>query len=162
MRLNLNVLYRSSRTGNREAGLYAILCFPIAPNDSSTIPQSHLYNNIMNILANKLCSSPLFLQLRYFASKMQASSTQKTKDSAGRRLGTCCLTPRYQKIRRRGGLPGRHPGPAAGVQMAQREQHHNRQRHDDPRQGGRPRTLPQGRVEKARVLLRGCDPGGTT
>lgn len=29
----------------------------------------------------------LTMQLRFEASKMQASSTQKTKDSAGRRLG---------------------------------------------------------------------------
>lgn len=45
----------------------------------------------MNILAhkiyNQLAINQLTTTLTYFASKMQASSTQKTKDSAGRRLG---------------------------------------------------------------------------
>jgi len=45
----------------------------------------------MNILAtkiyNQLAVNQLTTTLTYFASKMQASSTQKTKDSAGRRLG---------------------------------------------------------------------------
>ena len=45
----------------------------------------------MNILAtkiyNQLAVNQLTTTLAYFASKMQASSTQKTKDSAGRRLG---------------------------------------------------------------------------
>jgi hypothetical protein len=45
----------------------------------------------MNILAqkiyNQLTIHQLTSTLTYFASKMQASSTQKTKDSAGRRLG---------------------------------------------------------------------------
>lgn len=42
----------------------------------------------MNIVANKVFANLFTLQLRYLASKMQASSTQKTKDSKGRRLGT--------------------------------------------------------------------------
>jgi hypothetical protein len=45
----------------------------------------------MNILAQKIANGAIFYQLttqiNFFASKMQASSTQKTKDSAGRRLG---------------------------------------------------------------------------
>lgn len=45
----------------------------------------------MNIIANRLWLSAINYQLRFFASKMQASSTQKTKDSAGRRLGKDCL-----------------------------------------------------------------------
>lgn len=45
-----------------------------------------LYKLIMNIII-KSQWSPLVQSLRYFASKMQASSTQNTKDSAGRRLG---------------------------------------------------------------------------
>jgi hypothetical protein len=38
-------------------------------------------------LATKLCAQRLTTSIAFFASKMQASSTQKTKDSAGRRLG---------------------------------------------------------------------------
>jgi hypothetical protein len=43
----------------------------------------------MNILAHKLsvAFNPLTTSIYFMASKMQASSTQKTKDSAGRRLG---------------------------------------------------------------------------
>jgi len=45
----------------------------------------------MNILTFGLCSklsiSHLTTSIYFMASKMQASSTQKTKDSAGRRLG---------------------------------------------------------------------------
>lgn len=38
-------------------------------------------------LATQLRAESLTTNLKFFASKMQASSTQKTKDSAGRRLG---------------------------------------------------------------------------
>jgi len=38
-------------------------------------------------LTLQLGSVQLTTSLKFFASKMQASSTQKTKDSAGRRLG---------------------------------------------------------------------------
>ena len=39
-------------------------------------------------IRNHIAISPnLLTQVAFFASKMQASSTQKTKDSAGRRLG---------------------------------------------------------------------------
>jgi hypothetical protein len=43
----------------------------------------------MNILAHKfsVAFQPLTTSIYFMASKMQASSTQKTKDSAGRRLG---------------------------------------------------------------------------
>ena len=43
----------------------------------------------MNILAQRIHNqlATLSTTLAFFASKMQASSTQKTKDSAGRRLG---------------------------------------------------------------------------
>lgn len=45
----------------------------------------------MNIIINKLNNNQLYLSLvknvNFNASKMQASSTQNTKDSAGKRLG---------------------------------------------------------------------------
>jgi hypothetical protein len=58
------------------------------PKDIPT--DDYLDNNItMNILAHKLSLTfhPLTTSIYFMASKMQASSTQKTKDSAGRRLG---------------------------------------------------------------------------
>jgi len=59
----------------------------------------------MNILAHKiytqLSANQLTTTLCYFASKMQASSTQKTKDSAGRRLGYAIfdLEPKYLEVK---------------------------------------------------------------
>jgi hypothetical protein len=44
-------------------------------------------NILVNKLYNQLALNQLTTTLTYFASKMQASSTQKTKDSAGKRLG---------------------------------------------------------------------------
>ena len=44
-------------------------------------------NKIASNLTNYLGIHQLTNQIYFFASKMQASSTQKTKDSAGRRLG---------------------------------------------------------------------------
>ena len=42
----------------------------------------------MNIIGHRLgASCPLISTLRYYASKMQASSTQNNRDSDGRRLG---------------------------------------------------------------------------
>lgn len=43
--------------------------------------------NIVAKISNKLVSNILTTQIAYNASKMQASSTQNTKDSAGKRLG---------------------------------------------------------------------------
>lgn len=49
----------------------------------------------MNILTHRISQTLAFNQLTtslyFLASKMQASSTQKTKDSAGRRLGYAYL-----------------------------------------------------------------------
>lgn len=56
----------------------------------------------MNILTHKLSQSPILnpltTSLYFFASKMQASSTQKTKDSAGRRLGYAYLYPEWKSL----------------------------------------------------------------
>ena len=45
----------------------------------------------MNIVAHRLglssSASPLLVAIRFYASKMQASSTQNNRDSAGKRLG---------------------------------------------------------------------------
>ena len=43
--------------------------------------------NIIARISNKLLFNALTSQITFKASKMQASSTQNTKDSAGKRLG---------------------------------------------------------------------------
>ncbi len=43
--------------------------------------------NIVAKISNKLIFNSLTTSINYNASKMQASSTQNTKDSAGKRLG---------------------------------------------------------------------------
>ena len=43
--------------------------------------------NIVAKISNKLIINFLTTQIAFNASKMQASSTQNTKDSAGKRLG---------------------------------------------------------------------------
>lgn len=44
-------------------------------------------NKIASNITNSLAFSQLTQTIYFLASKMQASSTQKTKDSAGKRLG---------------------------------------------------------------------------
>jgi len=43
--------------------------------------------NMISRLSNNIITKSLTTLIQFNASKMQASSTQKTKDSAGRRLG---------------------------------------------------------------------------
>jgi hypothetical protein len=56
--------------------------------------------NIVTKISNKLIFNSLTTQITFNASKMQASSTQNTKDSAGKRLGYIfLLSSQIEKIR---------------------------------------------------------------
>lgn len=55
--------------------------------------------NIVAKLSNNVMIKSLITNITFNASKMQASSTQNTKDSAGKRLGYFLLLIQFEKVR---------------------------------------------------------------